>query len=194
MKYLFSPGHGGMAFCHYLTPGKQWLGLYEGEFNRDVCDILCQMHPDYLNIAPGPIRIPLMSRVRFVNKLAKKEDICLISVHANAQDTKGEMWGKARGHRVFVREYPSLGSVRLASFLNHELSGMYPGEKQKRIRERNFTIIKRTDCPSVMVELGFMTNKYDHGMLKSQNARKNYALRIHRAIQKFEAFISENDL
>ena len=129
-----------------------------------------------------------------MNRLAKKEDICLISVHANAQDTKGEMWGKARGHRIFISDNASKKSELLADFLNDGLSGMYPGLKLQSVKRNNFTILERTDCPAVMVELGFMTNRDDHAMLKSWLCRKHYALRIHRAIQKFEAFICENDL
>ena len=78
IKFLLDPGHGGVAFSHYLTPGKRSPevppGIFEGEFNRAVCGYL-NNGEKFLSIVPGPIQVPLESRVGFVNKLAKLEDI-----------------------------------------------------------------------------------------------------------------------
>jgi N-acetylmuramoyl-L-alanine amidase len=74
MKWILDPGHGGMAFGHYMTPGKRSPqvppGIYEGEFNRAIAN---SVHDgNYLETIvtnPGPINISLKKRVSFVNSI-----------------------------------------------------------------------------------------------------------------------------
>ena len=186
MKHILSAGHGGPAWGHYLIAGKQFKDLKEGEFNRDIIRMMCLLEQNrYLNLVPGPIRVPLMSRVRFVNKLAKREDVMLIDIHANATAKPG--WDKARGHRVFVQKKADMRSIALAESFNKNLQRVNLEWSPKDIRERDFTMLKRTHCPSVLIELGFMNNKEDYYILRSQWGRRDISVCCHDAIQEFEA-------
>jgi len=184
MKYIIDPGHGGMAFGHYFTPGKRWQGLYEGEFNRDVAQYLCRMSDRYLNIAPGPIRIPLTPRIKFINKLAAVEDCTVISIHANAVDTKGEKWAQANGHRIFTCKNPSSKSNLLASIIDENFKNTISSYGQ--VKRKNFDIVYKTKCPAVLAECAFMTNDEDNAKLKTSNFRMDCASVIHSSILQYE--------
>lgn len=185
-KFLLDPGHGGLAFGHYLTPGKRSPevppGIFEGDFNRRVCKLIEQYDPEqYLNIAPGPIQIPLKARVDFVNKLAKLEDCVLISVHANAAPGVG--WTSANGFTVFISKGASVRSERLASMIHDEFIGI---TESRGIKRESFTIIKQVTCPAVLVECGFMTNRIDAEFMASDVGQKTFAAAIHDACERFK--------
>jgi len=180
IKWILDPGHGGMAFGHYVTPGKRSPevppGIYEGEWNRDVIDDICLINygsPTPLSFevtAPGPLHVSLTERVEFVNDLPfKARDMALISIHANAAPGKG--WQKASGSRLFLSKRASGGSERLAAIL----TGQIRGNKQipyghRPLRYVNHTITTRVKCPAVLVECGFMTHKADATWLATEGA------------------------
>lgn len=167
MKFLLDPGHGGLAFGHYLTPGKRSPeippGLYEGDVNRKICEIITArrgMNFEAVTIAPGPVNVPLAARVQFANQLwrLEKPNLALISIHCNAAAKPG--WSAANGFVVFKSRTASEQSNKLASLLySHydELGIFY----NRGIKEANFAMIRKPHCPSVLLEMGFMTNLED---------------------------------
>lgn len=217
MIWLLDPGHGGMAFDEYLNPGKRSPevppGIFEGQFNRRVCD---QVQAKYetairnnpykskdtrrvLNIAPGPINIPLTKkrkqggqcRVEFVNDVYRRfkpEPIALISVHANAAGKSG--WSDANGFVIFTSRNASKNSRKLSSFVAEhmgkipDLSARGTGEKQA-----NFTIIHKTRCPAILVECGFMTNKEEAAFLASFNGVSQISKAIYDGMLEYERMI-----
>lgn len=171
MIILLDAGHGGIIQSgnnkYYLTPGKRSPevppGIYEGEFNRRIAELteLCLMQQciPVVQLNPGPINIPLSSRVSFVNQVHAKEPCALVSIHANASPEPG--WSDAQGTVLFVAERASDQSWWLAENLAQQLNtGAWPLEFRK-IKERNLTMVARTKCPAVLIEAGFMTNKFD---------------------------------
>lgn len=188
IKLLVDPGHGGMAFGHYLTPGKRSPqvppGIYEGEFNRGVCAFLEAMSDpnvmEVLNIAPGPINIPIASRVKYANQLSKKENCVLVSVHANAAGSPG--WRSATGFGVFQSRSASTESKILAKHVFSKIGEAISWHiRPREIKEANFTMIHRTRCPAVLVECGFMTNKQDVEKLRQKWFQNKIAVAIYEA-------------
>jgi N-acetylmuramoyl-L-alanine amidase len=166
MKYLLDPGHGGLAFGHYLTPGKRSPeippGFYEGAVNRRICDLLAARSAtnfECLNINPGPVNIPLAARCQFANQLHKLEpNLALISIHCNAAAKRG--WSAANGFAVFL-EYGADEKTRFLASLLHNYYDELGIFKNRGIKEANFAMIRKPKCPAVLLEMGFMTNLED---------------------------------
>jgi N-acetylmuramoyl-L-alanine amidase len=194
MKFLLDPGHGGVAFGHYLTPGKRSPevppGIYEGEFNRAVCGYL-HNEEKFLNIVPGPIRVPLQDRVDFVNGIAEHENVALISVHANAAGD-GNQWNKANGFTIFTSKDSLTESRILARCIHKEFFESFGDTiKSRGIKQENFTVLKRSHCPAVLVECGFMTNKSDVAFLASGSGQRAIAAAIYGACAAYESEVRQ---
>ena len=191
LKKLFDPGHGGIAFGHYLTPGKRSPevppGIFEGEYNRIICDLMAEHDPDCLNIAPGPINVPLKARVSFVNRLSHLERCVLLSIHCNAAGSSG--WDSANGFTVFVSHHASQDSKRLAAHvaerLEHHLYGFIAPRKPV-IKQVNHTITTATRCPAVLIELGFMTNKREVNNLQRPMVQNLIRAALQESIDRYQ--------
>jgi N-acetylmuramoyl-L-alanine amidase len=192
-KFILDAGHGGMAFGNYLTPGKRSPevppGIYEGEFNRNICfkiwtrcverNIECVRL-----ISDSPINIPLSERIEYINQLYKKEkDIVLLSIHANASGYR--KWVEEDlGFVTFVSHNSSLKSKQFAYCISKSMEkfGPIPHRDDKM---KNFSIIKKTHCPAVLLECGFMTNHIDAEILASDDGRQAIADATIFAIKDF---------
>lgn len=192
MRFLLDAGHGGMCFDTYLTRGKQSPevppGVYEGEFNRRLCNTIVnwgnKLKTQMIN--SGPINISLRDRVEFVNAVCKKfKDVALLSIHANAEKCIG--WGQARGITIFTAKNPSKKSEKIAHEImtsitaNNNITTPFRG-----IKTANFTILKNTSCPSILIECGFMTNKEDCKLLNDSGYVYALAYSIIRALRCVE--------
>lgn len=194
--FLLDPGHGGMCDDHYMSKGKRSPkippGIYEGDFNRKVCayaeSIARGYGVDAIPIVTGPINVPLMARVSFVNSFVQQssEDVFLISVHANASGALG--WSRAKGYTIFhsreavdkekamVQRAQREKEKDLAQRIETSFRSL--PIKSRGIKEANFTILSRTKCPSVLVECGFMTNLEDVEFLASEDGQMKIAQQI----------------
>lgn len=177
MKVLVDNGHG------FETPGKMSLDgrlleyAYSREIARRLAASLRGRGIDAEQIVPENKDISLKERCRRVNaicaKLGSKNCIC-ISIHNNAD--KGTSWTNASGFSVFVSLNASANSKKLASIFtdtakNYCLEGdrVIPEEKYWT---KNLAICRDTNCPAVLTENLFMTNKSDVDFLLSDIGKK----------------------
>ena len=190
MKWVISPEHSGMAFGHYMTDGKRSPeippGIYEGEFNRHMADLLHVLIPDSLVLNPGPVNIPLAARADFVNELAAKEKIGVISIAANA--AAGSGWSDASGFRVFHREEQRWNekfygqSRSLARAISSQMAAREDiPYKERPVKAYNFRMV-RLRCPAVLVECGFMTCMHDAEFMRSLGGKIILARAIARGV------------
>ena len=203
LNVLLDAGHGGVIKGHYFTPGKRSPGkrtsgdpgIFEGEFNREVCDWIGEIWGadesfaliDYVEcITPGPIQIPLRDRVNFVNMFCKKEtNTILLSVHANAAGD-GSSWNKANGFTIFTCKHASSNSKRLAKSIEKHMRIEPTLEiKSRGVKQANFSIIKRTKCPAVLIECGFMTNKAEAALLAMPSVQGIIAQAIYAGVREY---------
>lgn len=190
MKFLLDPGHGGLAFGHYLTPGKRSPeippGFYEGDVNRRICQLITERHAsnyEMLTIAPGPVNIPLAARVKFANQLYRREpNLALISIHCNASAKRG--WSAPNGFVVFRQFGADSKTHKLAGVLHSYYNdlGIF---RSRGIKEANFAMIRGPKCPSVLLEMGFMTNKEDTRLLQDPHTQIRIAGAISDAMSAF---------
>ncbi len=102
-------------------------------------------------------------------EIIEREDPALVlSVHQNFYPSKS-----VRGGQVFF-ETGNEGGELLAKSLQNELNGLYEKEGAKARKEKTgeYYILSCGDCPSVIVECGFLSNEKDEALLTGQNGRK----------------------
>jgi N-acetylmuramoyl-L-alanine amidase len=85
-----------------------------------------------------------------------------------------------------VRQETRSGSVRLARGLVGSLDQDLPMLPNPD-RHAGFVVLKAADIPSVLVEMGFMSNPRDESALRQPNHRKLVAQAMHRAVDAFFA-------
>jgi N-acetylmuramoyl-L-alanine amidase len=83
-----------------------------------------------------------------------------------------------------VRRETRIGSERIASRLVSSLDQDLPMLPNPD-RHAGFVVLKAADIPSVLVEMGFMSNPRDEAALRRPDHRKRVAQAMHRAVDGF---------
>jgi N-acetylmuramoyl-L-alanine amidase len=83
-----------------------------------------------------------------------------------------------------VRRETAVGSVRLARDLVGSLDQDVPMLPNPE-RHAGFVVLKAADIPSVLVEMGFMSNPRDEAQLRRADHRKLVAVAMKRAVDAF---------
>ena len=194
MIVTLDAGHGGLnAIGDYLTAGKRspeifdnhgnYIGIYEGDFNRAVAEQICMMEdsPHLVDFFGNtPVDLTLKQRADYINSIADKEQCINISIHANA--ARGNGWSKAHGVTVFynpkIKESKQLGQKLSESMFNMtelDTRGIKDGS--------GLYMIRKVRCPSVLIECGFMTCKKDAEYLASIKGQDDIAEAISAVIE-----------
>ena len=127
-------------------------------------------------VNPEEEEVKLSTQAARVNKFIEQyksqyKEIVLISPHVNA-GPKNE-WSSARGWTVFVYNKASQKSRKLAKIMSDIAYKKYnlKGNRwvpESGIFEANFAILRQTNCPAVLSENMFQTNKEDVEFLVSK--------------------------
>ena len=88
-----------------------------------------------------------------------------------------------------VRHETRVGSARLQRSVVGSL-GRDVALLQNPARHAAFAVLKASDIPSVLVEMGFMSNPQDEAALRLAIHRETIALALHRAIDGY--FTAQN--
>ena len=117
--------------------------------------------------------IELEERVNFANQQTPS---FFLSLHAN-YSTKDNI----SGFEIYAKDNSLLEqSMKMASAIERE----YPNQIQKRqITTANFHVLKKSNCPSALLELGFLSNEGDRNYLLSEAGQWKIAEAIYKAIQ-----------
>ncbi len=83
-----------------------------------------------------------------------------------------------------VRQETRAGSVRIARDLVGSLDQGLP-MLQNPARHAGFVVLKAADIPSVLVEMGFMSNARDEAALRKADHRRLVAKAMHRAVDAY---------
>ncbi len=174
MKICIDAGHGPD------TPGKRSPDglLREYQFNsataRYVIELLKQYDDvEILTTFEDSRDVPLLERTNKAN--AWKADV-LVSIHANAS---GSTWSNARGIETFVyttSPYPH-NDVALATTVQKHLINE-TGLRDRGVKTANLHMLRESKMTSILVECGFMTNREEVELLKSDDYRRKCARAI----------------
>jgi N-acetylmuramoyl-L-alanine amidase len=187
MLFAFDAGHAGFG----VTPGKRLPDgtMYEWDFNNAVALLAEEKLLAYENTKvirlddpTGKRDVPLAERVA----KAKKENVAaVVSIHANAF---GNDWNDANGIETFISEdRMPFTELELASYIQNHLI-RETGRKNRGVKRGNLYMTKVSNLiPSVLVECGFMTNKEEATLLKSDGYRQKVAIAIAEGlVQQFK--------
>lgn len=102
--------------------------------------------------------IPLSERANRVNKFCEKEDCFLVSIHCNAgKGTGWECWTTTKKNN----------SDKLANVFVETFKELFPDKKCRGHKEKDFTILYKSNCPCVLTENFFMDTESDCKFLMS---------------------------
>lgn len=201
--YILDAGHGGMIDGKYQTAGKRSPKfddgriLYEGANNREIVSRLINyFHNEgisYYDCVNSEQDVSLETRVKRANELAKTKPCVYISIHSDANGD-GVNWDKASGMSVYTSIGDTGKSDDFAELVIDELQDNFgntvkwrtentDGDKDK---EENFYVLKKTNCPAILCELGFHTNKEEAFNMLTFDWKNKIVLSIAYAIKKFE--------
>lgn len=131
-------------------------------------------------ITPETIDISLKERCRRVNSICAKHgksNCVLISVHINAAPGTG--WSNATGFCSYVAPNASTNSKRFAAMLWEaaNAAGLRGNRSVPACKYwvGNFAIIRDTNCPAVLTENLFMTNRAEVDYLLSEQGKETIA-------------------
>jgi len=178
MRITLDSGH-SLKTAGKRTPD----GMHEWSFNSVVSSYISEELKGYIGVetlrvddVTGAIDVPLSTRTARAN--GEKADV-YISVHANAYGSGG--WNNAQGIETFTYPTASRESFVLAKLVQDELVKVTK-RNDRGIKTANFHVLRETTMPAILVECGFMTNKEEATLLKSDSYRKTCASAIVKGI------------
>jgi N-acetylmuramoyl-L-alanine amidase len=173
--YIFDPGHGGLVDGKYQTAGKRspkfadGKVLFEGVNNRDNVQRIMKAFKENglecVDVVDSENDVSLIERVKKANKLSKDRKCVYISIHSDANGD-GVKWDQASGMSVYTSKGQTKSDI-FASIVIDSLQEKFLSTIKWRIdktdgdedKEENFYVLKNTDCPAILCELGFHTNE-----------------------------------
>jgi len=167
MLIVIDAGHGGK------DPGAIYQGIQEKDLNLEIAKALSKQIKAYGNKAillrEIDETISLTSRCQIANTL--NADLFL-SIHCNAF-SDSEISG-------FEAHYYREGKDLAQTISNHvsNLNLM----NVRSIKKSNFTVLKHTLMPAILLECGFMSNKFDLERLCHDFFRENLCMSITLAL------------
>jgi N-acetylmuramoyl-L-alanine amidase len=165
------------------TPGKRTPdGFKEYQFNRPTCDFAitalkrCGLEPIDLN-PPGETSLNQRAEIANKNNVA-----CAVYVHFNALTGDWGEWGGIETH--CHPDAPSDGGKLLAKYLQAYL---LDGTKlrDRGVKYSNYQVLRQTIAPAALVECGFMDNKQEAALMKTEAYQRECAEEITKAICKY---------
>lgn len=109
-----------------------------------------------------------------------------ISIHSNSAR------GWAEGTETFIHPAAKgTASERLANLIQFQYT--YFAERENRgVKTGNLAVLRETNMPAVLTELGFISNKEEEKFIKSRRGRKKLAKCLFYAFQQYYAETVQN--
>ncbi len=171
---ILDAGHG------VTTPGKCSPALpdghrfYEWEYSRElskriktVCD---QLGIKCIQANTDETDPSLSVRAKHINDICAQEkkqghQCLMISLHGNAAGDGG--WFTARGWEVYTTEGRTNSDI-FAEIMCETFKEVFPDQKLRGHKQKNFTVIYKTKCPCVLTENFFYDNQDDLKLIMSE--------------------------
>lgn len=180
-------GHGGM------DPGKVGVtGVLEKEINLSIAkklqkrlegdgitvvmtrktdDAPCSMGAKYKK------REDMEARVRLITETAPD---FVVSIHQNSYPSE-----ECRGAQVFYYK-DSEESKRLAEVLQRTFPEVLQDENKRQAKANtDYYLLRKTSCPIVIAECGFLSNPTEEALLATQEYQEKVAEAVHTGIMRY---------
>ncbi|WP_269622843.1 N-acetylmuramoyl-L-alanine amidase [Prochlorococcus marinus] len=175
-RVVIDPGHGGS------DPGAIGInGIRENdivlEISKDVSRLLKEKGVEVVLTRNKNIDLELTERVLIANRIRAN---AFISIHANA----------TRGYRRDVNGietyfFAGYRGKQLAKKIQREVLNVSSGSPDRGVRQSRFFVIKQTNMPAALVEVGFLTGRIDARRLSQKNHRRKLAYAISKGILNY---------
>lgn len=76
-------------------------------------------------------------------------------------------------------------SLRISSYIQNQFKDKV-GRRDRGVKQAGFLVLRRTTMPSILIELGFLTNKGEEDFLNSENGRVVMASAIFRGFTEYK--------
>jgi len=193
--WILDAGHGGERNGVYTTaPAKMHIfgdgmEIREGVINRAIAKLLYQkLQQEGINFAlvyDDEEDTPLKERVDIADRLYAKNPNCIyLSIHSNA--------GQGKGFEVFTSKGQNK-SDKVAYFFCEKYKEHFPyfafradqadGDADK---EEDFYVLRKTDCPALLVENLFFDNRTEAEFLASDAGQEAIAECLFQSIKIVE--------
>lgn len=161
---IIDAGHGG------TDNGASVKGIYEKDINMKVANIIKRLASDRHNIEvilthDGKTTPSLSDRISIINKI---NPALMISLHTNSSSDK-----ENNGVEIFVQN--TYSSKKIAE----RLSSLFGNVE---IKEQNLRILKESKAPSIVLEMGYLSNDKDREYLTSTEGQQEIAHKIFQSI------------
>ena len=195
--FLLDAGHGGMVNGHYTTAPRKMFKfsdgtvIYEGVVNRQIINklvvLLQRAGIDYSLIHDEGDDLSLPVRVSRADNAFRKDPRCIfLSIHSNA--------GGGSGFEIFTSKGQTK-SDKIAQIFCDVYRKNFPdfimridakdGDDDK---EEDFYVLRKTDCPALLVENLFFDNHREALYLLSEKGQQQIAECLLECIQVCENF------
>jgi len=194
--WLLDAGHGGLTKDGKYTtgPAKMFtfpdgVTVYEGVINRKIADLvynaLESKQIDFALVYDDVEDTPLSQRTMTADNVYRKDKRAVyLSVHSNA--------GGGSGFEIFTSPGQTK-SDKIANIFCEIYQKRFPGfpfradkSDGDADKEADFYVLRKTDCPALLVENLFFDNRTDANFLLSPAGQKQIADCIVEAIETCE--------
>lgn len=182
VKIVLDSGHGLYTSGKRVPDGS----MKEWQFNSRVVEIIIGLLKAYKDVQvlrvddpTGKTDTPLAARTNQANDFRAD---AYYSIHANAYGSGG--FNDARGIETFTYLNPTPQAKRLATLVNDSLVKA-TGLPNRGVKSANFAVLRDSKMTAILVECGFMTNKAEAELLKSEAYRQKCAKAIVQAMVTF---------
>ena len=179
MLIAVDAGHG------HNTPGKRCPddSMREHDFNGNVATKVCEILNNNdietyrSDDITGNTDIPLITRTNNINS---RNAIICVSIHANAFNGQ---WNDANGIETYIIARGG-EAEKIANIVQKKLIEN-TGRRDRGIKVANLHMCRETKMPAILCECGFMDNKEEAELLKSEDYRIKCAKAIADGILEY---------
>ncbi|MEL1253862.1 N-acetylmuramoyl-L-alanine amidase [Flavobacterium sp. DGU38] len=171
---VIDAGHGGHDFGATLG-GFEEKALVE-KISKKIKALNKDENIEIVLLRDGDHFMELSERVSIINNL--KADL-VVSLHVNTSKDS-----KKRGFEVYVsnkneqfKEASTLKAKKLLSTISNQ--SLAKGE----VKEAPFYIMKNSNCPAVLIELGYLSNENDRNYITSEIGQNELAAQILESVK-----------
>jgi N-acetylmuramoyl-L-alanine amidase len=170
---VIDPGHGGR------DPGTAHNGFREKDIVLDVAlmvaDTLKASGVDARLTRNTDTFVELNDRAALAQGVGAK---LFVSLHCDAAPNR-----RARGFTIYAPENRMRQTSPCAAVM--EKSMLTTNMTSRGIRAAGFRVLLRTKCPALLVELGYLSNRYDARLLGSKSCRRDLARAVANAVTAY---------
>ena len=155
-------------------------------------DVLEQEGIKAIDIVNSDSDVALSERVRRANLLAKGGECMYISMHSDAHGNGAE-WTPASGISVYTSkgqtksdEFAQIVIDRLQVHFGETVKWRTDKSDGDEDHEENFYVLKKTNCPAILIEAGFHTNKEEASRMLGDQWKNKLTQSLVEAIKIWE--------